>query len=161
MKKSDWKVYVLWIILAEAVGALAGWLTETGMEIYRQTAVEPWFAPPAVLFPVVWTILYALMGVSAARIWLSGPSPARSRGLNLFVSQLIVSFFWSLIFFDLQAYGFALAWLILLWILVARMILAFAQSDRLAAWLQVPYLLWLTFAAILNAAVWLINSRGI
>lgn len=157
MKKGDWKIYVLWIVLAEAVGALSGWLSRTGMAIFAETATQPPLSPPAVLFPIVWTILYALMGVSAARIWLSEESPERSRGLNLFVAQLIVNFFWSLIFFNLQAYGFALLWLILLWVLVAWMILTFAKTDKLAAWLQVPYLLWLTFAAYLNAAVWLLN----
>ena len=158
MKKTDWTVYALWIILAEAVGALSGWLSRTGTEIFSEIVQQPPFSPPAWLFPVVWTILYALMGVSAARIWLSEPSQERSRGLNLFVAQLIVNFFWSLIFFNLQAYGFALLWLILLWILVAWMILSFRKTDRLAAWLQVPYLIWLTFAAYLNAGVWVLNS---
>ena len=157
MKKGDWKVYALWIILADAVGALSGWLSRTGMEIFGETAVQPPLSPPAILFPIVWTILYALMGISAARIWLSEESPERSRGLNLFIAQLIVNFFWSLIFFNLQAFGFALLWLILLWILVAWMILTFAKTDKLAAWLQVPYLLWLTFAAYLNAGVWILN----
>ena len=158
MKKTDWTVYALWIILAEAVGALSGWLSRTGTEIFSEIAQQPPLSPPAWLFPVVWTILYALMGVSAARIWLSEPSRERSRGLNLFVAQLIVNFFWSLIFFNLQAYGFALIWLILLWVLVAWMILSFRKTDRLAAWLQVPYLIWLTFAAYLNAGVWVLNS---
>ena len=157
MKKGEWKLYVLWIVLVEAVGALSGWLSRTGMEVFRETAAQPPLSPPAILFPIVWTILYALMGIGAARIWISEPSPERSRGLNLFVAQLIVNFFWSLIFFNLQAYGFALIWLILLWILVAWMILTFAKADKPAAWLQVPYLLWLTFAAYLNAGVWLLN----
>ena len=157
MRKGDWKTYGLWIVLTETVGALSGWLSRTGMEIFAETAIQPPLSPPAILFPIVWTVLYALMGISAARIWLSEESPARSKGLNLFVAQLIVNFSWSLIFFNLQAYGFALVWLILLWILVAWMILTFAKTDKLAAWLQVPYLLWLTFAAYLNAAVWVLN----
>ena len=157
MKKGDWKVYALWIISAESVGALSGWLSRTGMEIFGETVVQPPLSPPAILFPIVWTILYALMGISAARIWLSEESLERSRGLNLFIAQLIVNFFWSLIFFNLQAFGFALLWLILLWILVAWMILTFSKTDKLAAWLQVPYLLWLTFAAYLNAGVWILN----
>lgn len=109
------------------------------------------------LFPVVWGILYALMGISAARVWLTPETPARRRGINLFIAQLIVNFFWSLIFFNLQAFGFAFVWLLLLWVLVAWMILTFYKVDPLAAWLQVPYLVWLTFAAYLNFGVWMLN----
>lgn len=148
---------MLWILIAELVGGLSGWLSREGMEIYNQTVTKPPLSPPEIVFPIVWGILYALMGISAARIWLGAESAARSRGLNLFIAQLVVNFFWSLIFFNLQAYGFAFAWLALLWILVAWMILTFQKTDALAAWLQVPYLLWLTFALYLNGAVWLLN----
>lgn len=81
----------------------------------------------------------------------------RSRGLNIFIAQLVVNFFWSLIFFNLQAFGFAFIWLLLLWGLVAWMIAVYSKADPLAAWLQIPYLLWITFAAFLNAAVWFLN----
>lgn len=157
MEKGKWKVYAIWIGIAEAVGALSGLLSHTGMRIFSETVTQPPLAPPMWLFPVVWGILYALMGIGAARIWSSEESPERKRGLNLFVAQLIVNFFWSLIFFNLQAYGFALVWLILLWVLVAWMIFTFLKVDPLAAWLQIPYLVWLTFAAYLTAAVWLLN----
>ena len=157
MKKGNWKIYGLWILLSEAVGALSGWLSREGMEMYSQSVTQPPLSPPAVLFPIVWTVLYALMGIGAARIWLAPESPERSRGLNLFVAQLIVNFFWSLIFFNLQAFGFALLWLLLLWVLVAWMTVVFYQTDKLAAWLQIPYLIWLTFAAYLSGAVWVLN----
>ncbi len=127
------------------------------MEIYTSQIVQPPLSPPAILFPIVWGILYALMGISAARIYLSAPSKERSLGLNIFAVQLVVNFFWSLIFFNAQAYGFAFIWLLLLWGLVLWMILTFRKVDPLAAWLQIPYLLWLTFAAYLNAGVWYLN----
>ena len=155
--KASWKPYVFWILLAEAAGALSGWLSREGSEVFSQTVTQPPLSPPAILFPIVWTILYALMGIGAARVSLAPPSPQRSRGLNLFVIQLVVNFFWSLIFFNAQAYGFAFLWLLLLWVLVLRMILAFRQVDPLAAWLQIPYLLWLTFAAYLSFGVWYLN----
>jgi tryptophan-rich sensory protein len=155
--KRNWKVYVAWILIAEAVGALSGWLSRGGMEVYSETIIQPPLAPPMWLFPVVWTLLYALMGIGAARVWLAPDSTQRKRGLNLFVAQLVVNFFWSLIFFNLQAFGLAFFWLLLLWGLVAWMILTFYQVDKIAAWLQVPYLIWLTFAAYLSGAVWLIN----
>ena len=158
MEKARWKAYILWVGLAEAVGILSGLLSREGMRIYNEVAVKPAFTPPMWVFPVVWSILFALMGIGAARIWLSEDSPARSRGLNLFVAQLIVNFFWSLIFFNLQAYGFALVWLILLWVLVAWMTLEFYRVDPLAAFWQIPYLLWLTFAGVLTAFVYILNG---
>lgn len=98
------------------------------------------------------------MGIGAARVSLTSPSAERSLGLNLFVAQLIVNFFWSLIFFNAGAYGFAFLWLLLLIALVVWMILSFRRTDPLAALLQIPYLLWLIFAAYLNYGVWSLNG---
>jgi len=127
------------------------------MQVYAQTILQPPLSPPGWVFPVVWTVLYALMGISAARIYLVPASKERSLGLNLFITQLVVNFFWSPVFFNLQAFGFAFLWLLLLWILVLWMILSFRETDGLAAALQIPYLLWLTFAAYLNLGVWYLN----
>lgn len=157
MNQENRKTYAFWILLSEAVGFISGWLSREGTTVFAQTATQPPLSPPAWMFPVVWTVLYALMGISAARISLVPPSQARSQGLNLFIAQLIVNFFWSLIFFNAQAYGFAVLWLILLWVLVFWMILTFYKVDPPAAYLQIPYLLWLTFAAYLNIGVWLLN----
>ena len=148
---------MFWILLSEAVGVLSGWLTREGTQIYGQTIVKPPFSPPGWVFPVVWTLLYALMGIGAARIDQTPASKDRSLGLNLFVVQLTVNFFWSPIFFNLQAFGFAFFWLLLLWGLVLWMILVFRKGDTLAAKLQIPYLIWLTFAAYLNINVWYLN----
>jgi len=156
--KQNWKSYLFWILLSEAVGALSGWLTREGTAIYAQTIAKPPLAPPGWVFPVVWTILYALMGIGAARIYQAPPSNKRSLGLNLFVVQLVVNFFWSPVFFNLQAYGFAFFWLLLLWGLVLWMILVFRKVDPTGAKLQIPYLLWLTFAAYLNFGVWYLNT---
>lgn len=156
--KRNWKTYAVWILIAEAAGALSGWLSRQGMMLYSETVIQPPLSPPMWLFPIVWGILYALMGISAARIWIAPESLERRRGLNLFIAQLIVNFFWSLIFFNLQAFGFAVVWLTLLWVLVAWMIFTFYHVDKLAAWMQVPYLTWLTFAAYLTCGVWVLNS---
>jgi tryptophan-rich sensory protein len=155
--KEKWKTYAFWILLSVGAGLLSGLLSRGGTELFSQTAVQPPLSPPAWLFPVVWTILYTLMGISAARVAMTPESPARSAGLNLFVAQLIVNFFWSPIFFNAQAYSFAFIWLLLLWVLVLLMILQFRKTDPLAAWLQIPYLVWLTFAAYLNLGVWYLN----
>ena len=157
MKKENLRTYVFWIALSEAVGILSGLLSREGSVVFGEAALQPPLSPPAIVFPIVWTILYALMGISAARISLMPASALRSRGLNLFIVQLIVNFFWSLIFFNAGAYGFALLWLLLLWVLVLLMILTFRKIDPVAAALQIPYLLWLTFAAYLNYGVWMLN----
>ena len=97
------------------------------------------------------------MGISAARIHNAPPSAEQNRGMNLFIAQLVLNFFWSLIFFNLQAYGLAFLWLVAIWILVLLMILSFWKVDPLAAKLQIPYLLWLSFATYLNAGVYYLN----
>lgn len=157
MKKGTWKPYVLAIVLTEAIGALAGFLTRDGVELYQATAVKPALTPPPVVFPIVWSILYVLMGIGAARIWLAPPSEDRSRSLTLYVVQLAFNFLWSILFFGLHRYGLALIWLAVLWLLILFMILSFRKVDPAAAWLQVPYLLWVTFAAYLNFGVWRLN----
>ena len=157
MEKSTWKTYAFWIALAEAVGAFSGWLTRKSVKIYNAAVKQPPLSPPSIVFPIVWGILFILMGMGAARIYLSPASKARSRSLLLFLVQLAFNFFWSIIFFNLQAFGFAFLWLIALWILILLMILSFREVDQPAAWLQIPYLLWVTFAAYLNVGVWMLN----
>ena len=157
MNKTDRKTYAFWILLAEATGALSAYLSMEGMARYAQIAVKPPLTPPGWVFGVAWTILYALMGISAARVYTAPMSQDRSRGLNLFIAELIINFFWSLIFFNAQAYGLALIWLLILWALVFLMILQFRLVDRTAGSLQIPYLLWLTFATYLNWGVWRLN----
>jgi tryptophan-rich sensory protein len=149
--------YFPWIAAAETAGILSAFFSREGMRIYRDTVEKPPLSPPAFLFPVVWSILYALMGIGAARVYKTGPGSAGNTALNVFVAQLVVNFFWSLIFFNAQAYGFALVWLLLLWVLIIAMILLFRKTDRVAAWLQIPYLLWVSFAAYLNYGVWQLN----
>ena len=157
MNKPTGKQYALFIGLSEAVGLLSGLISREGTALYGQMALKPPLAPPGWVFPVVWTVLYALMGIGGARVWSAPKTQARSRSLNLFVAQLIINFFWSPIFFNARAYGLAFAWLLLLWALVFLMIREFRKVDKSAAFLQIPYLLWLTFAAYLNWVVWQMN----
>ncbi len=104
MKKPSWKTYALWIVGVEAVGALSGFLTRDGAEVYSEMIRQPPLSPPAIVFPIVWSILFLLMGVSAARIYAAPASPDRTRGLRLFAIQLAFNFFWSIIFFTFAAY---------------------------------------------------------
>ena len=157
MKKRNWKPYAFWIIFTEAVGGLSGWLTREGTELYRTMIIKPPLSPPGIVFPIVWSVLFALMGIGAARIYLSPASNARSRVLGIFLLQLAFNFFWSIIFFNLQNFWLALLWLVVLWALIIWMIRSFYTTDPLSAWLQIPYFLWVTFAAYLNFGVWRLN----
>ena len=157
MKHHTWKIYAAWILLAEAVGGLSGWLTRDGAKAYSESIIQPPLSPPALVFPIVWGILFALMGIGAARIYLAFPSRERTNSLRIFLLQLAFNFFWSILFFNLQAFGAALVWLLILWGLILWMIVTFRKVDPLAAWMQIPYLLWVTFAAYLNYGVWMLN----
>ena len=157
MKKQAIKTYAFWIILTEVVGLLAGLLTKEATKAYSTTIVKPPLSPPGILFPIVWAILYLLMAIGAARVSLTGAAKARSDGLLLYSLQLIFNFFWSIIFFNFQAFGFAFVWLVILWVLILLMILTFRKADSLAAYLQIPYLVWVAFAGYLNVGVWMLN----
>ena len=156
MDKSKLKLYGLFILITEAVGTVAGLLTSLGMEKYS-AVVKPALTPPEIVFPIVWTILYALMAVSAARIWLTEESAERDRGLKLYVVQLGMNFLWSIFFFNFQAYGFSFFWLIGLLVAIVLMTISFYKTDKIAAYLLIPYILWVSFAGYLNFMVWMLN----
>lgn len=157
VKRNKLWTYTVAIVIPEAVGLLSGLLTRRGMIGFDQVR-QSTLTPPDLTFPIVWTVLYGLMGVSLGRVWLAPDSPERTRGLGLFLFQLIFNFFWSFFFFNMRAFGFSLLWILALWMLILLMIRSFFMVDRLAAWLQVPYLLWAAFAAYLNYAVWRLNG---
>ena len=117
---------------------------------------KPPLSPPGVVFPIVWSILYILMGISSAIIWCS-ESQEKPQALKLYAAQLAVNFFWSIFFFAFGWRLFAFFWLLLLLVLTAKMVKSFYQIDKKAAYLQIPYLLWLLFAAYLNFGVWMLN----
>lgn len=152
------KPYVISIAIALAVGGLSALLTAVNMNIYDRIITPP-LSPPPILFPIVWTILYTLMGVSSARIYIKGKEQNIdvSGALLVYALQLAVNFFWSIIFFNMQAFLFAFIWIILLWLLIIVMIKRFYEIDPLSAWLQIPYLLWVTFAAYLTFAIYILN----
>ena len=157
MRKHTLKPYVFWVLLTEGVGAVTGWLIRGGVLVYKLAVVKPPLTPPAVVFPIVWTALYALMGVGAARVFLAPDSSERTRSLQLFGAQLFFNLFWCILFFNFQAFGLALVWLAALWALIFWMLQSFQRVDPLAGALQWPYLLWTTFAVYLNLGVWLLN----
>lgn len=139
------------------VGALSAFLSGGGMETFALLD-KPSLAPPAWLFPVVWTILYTLMGVSSYLVLTSNADKEEiQNALKIYALQLLVNFLWPTFFFNFQWYLFAFFWLILLWGLVLLMIWRFKDISKVAAYLNIPYILWLTFAAYLNFSIWLLN----
>lgn len=157
MVRKNWKIYALWITLTLAVGGLSALLTMENTMAFQDQVAQPPLSPPAWLFPVVWTVLYVLMGISAARVSLTEVSAQRDGALRLYGVQLGFNFFWSILFFNMASYGLALLWLLVLWVLILAMILSFRRLDKWAGYLQIPYLVWVTFAAYLNFGVWRLN----
>jgi len=157
MKNETWKTYAFWILLTELTGAAAGFLSREGTALYQLSVNKPSYSPPGWLFPVVWAILYLLMAISVSRVALRTEGKARSHALRLYLMQLAVNFLWPILFFNLQAFGAAFFWLVLLFALVVWMALSYREIDRSAAWLLLPYLLWLGFAGVLNCGVWMLN----
>jgi len=147
----NWKVFFISIISTLLVGILSGLLSMNSMGIYSFINRPP-LSPPSWLFPVVWTILYILMGISVAIYFIK-----TNKVPTIYIFQLLVNFIWPLIFFNLQSYLFSFIVIILLIVLVINMIQEFSKVTRLAALLQIPYLLWLLFAAYLNFAIYLLN----
>ena len=152
------KPYIISVIISLGVGGLSAFLTRGNMDLYDRIVVPP-LAPPGALFPIVWTLLYTLMGISSAKIYIEGKNGNASvqDALKVYALQLVVNFFWSIIFFNMEAFLFAFIWILLLWALIVIMIRKFSRIDSVSAWLQVPYLLWVTFAAYLNLAIYILN----
>lgn len=153
--KIQWKTLIGNLIIPLAVGALAGFFTRNAMDSYQELQQPP-LAPPSVLFPIVWTTLFILMGISAYLVSVSGDG-GRYTLPKLYWVQLVVNFLWPFIFFNLGMYLAAFLWLILLIALVIAMIAKFYQISHAAAYLQIPYLLWLIFAGYLNLGILLLN----
>lgn len=156
MKKNKFFA-VLLILLPLAIGLLSAYITSDEMALFNQINKPP-LSPPAWLFPIAWTILYLLMGIAAAIVYTSQVNnSSRKIGLLLHCVQLILNFFWSLIFFNMKAYLFSFLWLVLLWLSVFSMIIAYKNVSKSAYLLNIPYLCWLTFAAYLNLAIFILN----
>ena len=156
--KPDFKKLFLCIAVPLLVGGIAGLLTRTGTQSYPDL-IKPPFSPPAILFPIVWTVLYTLMGFSSYLIWTNTvDSSVSSKAKQLYFYQLTANFLWSFFFFSFRWYFFSFLWILLLWGLVAAMIKTFSSISKVAAYINLPYLIWLTFAAYLNLGVWWLNK---
>ena len=157
-KVSRVKPYIISIAIALAAGLFSALLTRDSMDIYSQLVTPP-LAPPAWLFPVVWTVLYVLMGVSAAMIWQQREEDpaAASAGLSAYALSLGFNFLWSILFFGCRWLLVSFIWLLGLLALIWLTIYSYRRISKPAAWLQIPYALWVTFAGYLNFGIWFLN----
>lgn len=151
----------LWLVVCIAipllVGVISSVLTRQSMQNFAMLEKPP-FAPPAWVFPVVWTILYVLMGISSYLILIAtAEKEKKENALLLYWYQLAVNFLWPTFFFNFEWYLFSFFWIVLLWVLVFLMILRFYKIDKRAAYLNIPYLIWLLLAAYLNLGIWWLN----
>jgi len=155
--KKNLLALLLSILIAEGTGALSGFLSMNTNKVY-QSLNKPSFSPPAYVFPIVWTILFFLMAVAAYRIWMIGESGINvKKALILYVVQLILNFFWSIIFFRFNLLGLAFVELIFLLVFILLTTFEFYKHDKIATYLMIPYIIWVTFAGILNYTIWMIN----
>jgi translocator protein len=152
---NKWMVLAGFIILCLGVGVVSGVMTAGAMVDWYPTLNKPFFNPPSWVFAPAWTFLYIIMAVAAWRVWLAGTSSKPA--LNLFFIQLVLNFLWSVFFFGLHSPALALIDIIAMWIMIALTMRAFFKIARPAGWLLVPYLAWVSFAAILNASIWWLN----
>ena len=150
--------FVVGIAVPLTVGIISAAISREGYAAYKEITKPP-LSPPALAFPIAWTILYVLMGVSSAIIFNNkekNPEEAR-RGLRLYAISLAANFLWSIIFFKFGAFLFALICLLIMLFYIIKTILSYRSISPLAAYLQIPYALWVAFAGYLNAGVFLLN----
>lgn len=155
------KIFFLvgFILLSQLAGLIGSLFTAPSVDTWYTTLQKPSFTPPGWLFAPVWTVLYILMGISVFLVWLKGwKSSLARRALGIFFIQLILNAVWSVLFFGLKLPLVAFGEIVLLWGTIGMMIFNFHKVSRWAAYLQIPYILWVTFAAVLNFSLWTLNS---
>lgn len=157
--KSTVLTFIIAIIIPLAIGGISAFLTKDNMNIYGEINTPP-LSPPAFLFPVMWTILYTLMGISSAFIWLQRENNKvqADNALLIYTASLVFNFIWSLIFFNFRMYLFAFIWLAVLLMLIILTIVRYRKISPLAAYLQIPYALWVAFAGYLNFGIYILNG---
>ena len=153
--KRQIRAIIVFVFISLATGLVAGLISSGAMADYAAMTKPP-FAPPGYIFPIIWTVLYILMGIGAGLVWCAH-SPFRETGICLYALQLAVNFLWPIIFFVEGWYFAAFLWLLLLLALVIAMTYTFYRAKPLAAYLQAPYIVWLVFAGILNLWIALTN----
>ena len=155
--ESKTKKYIIGIAIPLAVGGLSALLTQSAMQKFNSLNQPP-LAPPSWLFPVVWTVLFVLMGIASSLVYMADvPQEQKKSALTLYGVQLAMNFLWSIVFFNFGAYLFAFVWLLALLAVIIATAVKFRKISKPAAWMLIPYILWVCFAGYLNFAIYLLN----
>jgi tryptophan-rich sensory protein len=155
---NNWKL-IICILICQATGIISGLLTNTQNNTWYDSIAKPSWNPPGYLFGPVWTILYLLMAISLWIIWKSkAPEIQKYQACLIFAAQLFLNFWWTILFFKFHSPIVAFIEIILMIALIFITIIRFSKISKLAAWLLVPYISWVCFAAILNYNLWKLNS---
>ena len=155
--KFNLRIFLICLAIPLIVGATAGLITRGSMETFGMLEQPP-LSPPGWLFPIVWTVLYAMMGIASYFVLMSNADQKQVRSaLGVYALQLAFNFFWSILFFNAELYFFSFAWLLVLWGLIIVTTVLFYRISKPAGYLMIPYLLWVTFAAYLNLGVAILN----
>ena len=155
--KIKWKILIVCIAIPLLVGGISAFATMGAMKDFAALKQPP-LSPPGWLFPVVWSILYTLMGIASYLVIASeGLQKHINSAITLYAVQLIFNFFWSFFFFNLKLYFFSFGWIIVLWLLIIATLVLFSRLSKTAGYLLIPYLLWVSFASYLNLGVALLN----
>ncbi|MBQ7937531.1 MAG: tryptophan-rich sensory protein [Oscillospiraceae bacterium] len=147
--------YIISVAISLGVGGISAFLSKDNMSIYSAVN-RPALSPPSWLFPIVWTVLFVLMGIAAAIIWRSNGKELDS-ALIFYGFQLVFNFCWPLIFFNFRAFGIAFFWLLVLLVLIGITAIKFYRINKTAGWMMLPYLAWVSFAGYLNYMIWQLN----
>ena len=158
MEKSNLIKLVVAVLCTVGIGSLGGLFTAPEIGTWFVGLQKPSFNPPNYLFAPIWTILYLLMGISLYLIWKQPTSTTKTTAITLFIIQFVLNFCWSILFFKYHQLGWALVEIIAMWLFILFTIIWFAQLHKTAAWLLVPYISWVSFATLLNYALWRLNS---
>jgi tryptophan-rich sensory protein len=150
---------VISILLPLAVGAIAGMFTSKAIPEWYASLNQPSFNPPNWVFGPVWTTLYIVMGISFFMVWKLEAGKKRNEAMGIFLVQLLLNFGWSFCFFYFKMIGLALLDIIVLWTTIVLMMIRFYKLKPLAAYINIPYLLWVSFATVLNAAYYWLNRN--
>lgn len=158
MAKSNILKLVIALLITIGLGSLGGLFTYPEIKTWYATLQKPSFQPPNWLFGPVWTLLYTLMGIGVYLVWKLPATARRNKALAVFMIQFILNFCWSIIFFNQHQTGWAFIEIIVMWVCILLTIIQFSKLSYPAAWLLVPYILWVSFATVLNGAIWKLNS---
>jgi tryptophan-rich sensory protein len=153
-----WFGLALSILLCFGIAAIGSYFTSSSVDSWYPSLIKPSWRPPNWLFAPVWTALYLSMAISAWLVWRQSGYKKAASALTFFLLQLILNAAWSGLFFGLRQPFFAFLEIILLWLAILVTIRLFFRLRPVAAWMMVPYLLWVTFAAVLNLSIWWLNA---